>query len=62
VELTSSARINGDISTKILKVEEGAVINGSVKMQEGAAPTSVVEEKEDKKDKKKENEEDEVDF
>ncbi len=61
VELTSSARINGDISTKILKVEEGAIINGSVKMQEGAA-APIKEEKEDKKDKNKETEEDEVDF
>jgi len=49
-ELTSSAKVNGDIKTKILKVEEGAVINGNVQMDVGAMPEPKEEPKKEKED------------
>ncbi|RLA86340.1 MAG: hypothetical protein DRG31_00490 [Deltaproteobacteria bacterium] len=38
VELRSSARLSGDISTPLLVVEEGAFFDGSCKMAEGGFP------------------------
>lgn len=47
-ELTSTAKINGDIKTKILKVEEGAQINGNVQMDGSMNAEQKTEEKEEK--------------
>jgi len=78
LELAASAKVNGDIKAKILRVEEGAIINGKVEMEGASLPEfspEVNEEsslakdsdekgkKQDKKDKKSKKEnEDEVDF
>ncbi|HUT22346.1 MAG TPA: polymer-forming cytoskeletal protein [Candidatus Bipolaricaulota bacterium] len=61
-ELKNTARVNGDIKTKVLKVEEGATINGKVEMGEGVAVSmpATNNDKEKKEDKSVKDEE--VDF
>ncbi|MFZ5365098.1 MAG: bactofilin family protein [Patescibacteria group bacterium] len=59
LELAGSARVNGDITVKVLKVEEGASINGKVEMEGGRVPVSQLENSKEKNQKK---EDEEVDF
>jgi len=48
LELSSSAKINGDIETRTLVVSMGAVINGSVKMNEDQIPQPAENKENDK--------------
>jgi cytoskeletal protein CcmA (bactofilin family) len=61
-ELKSTARVNGDIKTKVLKVEEGATINGKVEMGEGVAIAMSAAEDKKVKNQDKAKEAEEVDF
>lgn len=36
IEISSTAHVTGDISTKVLVVEQGAIINGKISMGDGA--------------------------
>ena|SRR6266545_1777415 len=43
VELLAQARVTGDITTPILKIEEGARFQGSCQMGEKATPSNILE-------------------
>ncbi len=43
VELLAQARVTGDITTPILKIEEGARFQGSCQMGEKAVPSNILE-------------------